>query len=118
MTASYKYLDDGPCAIPDAGGTFAPQFKDEFCFDAATGMREAPVVFRSRRREEALRKAAQTFGPRADFVPAYQWVARVIAFSSSMQRPSIGFEVRARGVALPGGGQPYRSVPGVKASSP
>lgn len=107
MTATFKYLDSDHSAIPDAGGFSAPQFKDEFCFDGTfdptQGVRETPVLFRSRRREEDLRKAAEQASKTPDYLPSYQWFSRVTGFYSSVERPSIGFEIRARATAhIPG----------------
>lgn len=99
MTASFKYLDTNPTAVPDAAGTLAPHFRDEFCFTAANSMVVEPVLFRSRRREEHLRKAAQKAKDAPEYLPSYQWFSRVTGFHSHVERPSIGFAVRARASA-------------------
>lgn len=100
MTALFKYSDSDDSRIPDVDGTWAPLFKDEFCFEAMAGVREPPVLFRSRRREEDLRKTAPEAPHTPEYVPSYQWHSRVTGFYSTVERPSFGFAVRARATAF------------------
>lgn len=68
---------------------------DEFNFNPEHSFASALPMFKSYRAAQSAHRQKIRMMARAGFLPRYQLTGTVTCFNSSVQRPSIGFQVQA-----------------------